>query len=227
MRNTVIPFAGAFALLSVLELTAGPRIERDLLTCTGGRQHGGSYSNACAVGELTDGLPAQGESVTTLAGSLDTVVSEQGTDSDGDGVPDALDVDNDNDGVDDAVELEGLLFTPVTPTDPNRNDTDGDGTSDADEAIAGTDPTDPSALFEISAIRRDGDAVAVQWVGREGLAYSVLASSSADEQSQWQPVTNLVIQSGGTGAWCVAVGACVDPAPSTNSVRFYRIRVER
>ncbi len=92
-------------------------------------------------------------------------------DSDGDGIPDSLevfvygtdplDIDTDGDGVDDYTELfvDRTLPTGFGPdadgdglpdaleaeegTDPNNPDTDGDGLSDGTEVFSGTDPTDP------------------------------------------------------------------------------------
>ena len=57
------------------------------------------------------------------------------TDSDGDGLINALDSDSDNDGVSDGDELR-------LGTDPLNPDSDGDGLSDGDEVTAGTDPLD-------------------------------------------------------------------------------------
>jgi hypothetical protein len=61
-------------------------------------------------------------------------------DSDVDGTIDSLDTDSDNDGVSDADEA-------TAGTDPTNIDTDGDGITDLGEAAAGTDPSDPSSTI--------------------------------------------------------------------------------
>jgi hypothetical protein len=70
------------------------------------------------------------------AGSLDT---------DGDGIPDAMDTDADNDGILDEDEINGPDGIPGTgdETDPANADTDGDGWTDLQEQICGSDPLDP------------------------------------------------------------------------------------
>ncbi len=76
---------------------------------------------------------------------------EAGTDptiprhSDGDGVPDYLDLDSDDDGVPDRNEdlnCDGVL--DPGESSPELTDTDGDGTPDLVEWVAGSDPNDPT-----------------------------------------------------------------------------------
>ncbi len=64
---------------------------------------------------------------------------ESDGDSDGDGVPDWADPDSDNDGIPDGDEID---------TDPTNPDTDGDGWTDLQEQICGSDPLDPDSTCD-------------------------------------------------------------------------------
>ena len=58
-------------------------------------------------------------------------------DSDGDGIPDANDNDSDNDGIPDGEDV-----------DPTNPDTDGDGWTDLQEQVCGSDPLDPASTCD-------------------------------------------------------------------------------
>ena len=64
---------------------------------------------------------------------------ESDGDSDGDGIPDWADPDSDNDGIPDGDEID---------TDPTNPDTDGDGWTDLQEQICGSDPLDPDSTCD-------------------------------------------------------------------------------
>lgn len=93
-----------------------------------------------------DGLPDYLDTDTDDDGIPDS--TERGadgtepTDTDGDGRPDYRDRDADGDGLDDQREIARL------GTDPLRRDSDGDGFSDAAELEVGTDPTDPTSVWD-------------------------------------------------------------------------------
>ena len=81
-------------------------------------------------------------------------------DSDGDGIPDDLELelgtdpnnpDTDGDGIDDAFEF-------YYGTDPLNPDTDGDGFTDGEEIAAGSDPLDPMS-WPSDAVDSDGDGL--------------------------------------------------------------------
>ncbi len=69
-------------------------------------------------------------------------VLEGTVDSDNDGIPDYLDLDSDNDGMPDHWEWDNFLNPRV---DDAADDADGDGWSNLDEYLHGTDPQDPES----------------------------------------------------------------------------------
>jgi hypothetical protein len=74
---------------------------------------------------------------------------ESDGDSDGDGIPDWADPDSDNDGIPDGDE---------TDTDPTNPDTDGDGWTDLQEQVCGSDPLDPTDYCDGWNDQLPGDA---------------------------------------------------------------------
>jgi len=64
-------------------------------------------------------------------------------DSDGDGIPDFIDLDSDDDGLDDGLESD-----PLVGCSPTAVDTDGDGFTDLAEYTVGTDCADSNSKIE-------------------------------------------------------------------------------
>ncbi|MFH1320188.1 MAG: hypothetical protein ABII90_05975, partial [Bacteroidota bacterium] len=114
----------------------------------------GDGCDDCAIG--TDGFGPV----------ADNDPSNDGTDTDSDGICDAGDTDDDNDGLSDSDEITIHSTDPLDPdsdndglndgdeisigTDPLNPDNDGDGVSDGDEVSIGTDPSNPDS---------DGDGI--------------------------------------------------------------------
>ncbi|MBR9911232.1 MAG: hypothetical protein GYB33_12865 [Gammaproteobacteria bacterium] len=67
----------------------------------------------------------------------------RGQDSDDDGDPNSTDPDDDNDGISDIIELANPTFLHPWNAADGQRDQDGDGFSNAAEALAGTSMTDP------------------------------------------------------------------------------------
>jgi hypothetical protein len=134
-----------------------------------------------------------------LAADNITVTLTSGEDTDGDGMPDAW-------------ELAHGLEPRVN--DANL-DSDGEGLSNLQEYLAGTDPGDPRSYLKIDATMADG-LVQLTFLAAAGHSYSVLAREAA-ASGAWTKVadepareTNRVVQ--------VAV-----PQPGAAPRKFYRL----
>ncbi|MBN1671126.1 MAG: hypothetical protein JXR37_08850 [Kiritimatiellae bacterium] len=145
-------------------------------------------------------------------------------DGDGDGVA-RLDIgayefvcenaDTDGDGVTDGREVHAW------GTDPARVDTDGDSQTDSEELIAGTDPTDEGAVFEVGQASINSSGILrLSWTSVSGRTYAVYRSlepPTTDNQQQWHWVAD---QPATPPQNVYAVPA----SPATTA--FYQIRVE-
>jgi uncharacterized repeat protein (TIGR01451 family) len=85
----------------------------------------GAFGDANVTDTDGDGIPDTIDIDDDNDGILDTVEGNGTVDTDGDGVPDSLDLDSDNDGINDLVE-SGLTFTEIALLDTN-----GDGRIDS------------------------------------------------------------------------------------------------
>ncbi len=184
-----------------------------------------TYAHRGVCGQPGGVTVSSGSGATNLAGFLHAVdLKQPATDTDGDGLADELDGDNDNDMLGDRLELGGQSFSPSTATDVNRADTDGDGMADGGELSAGTDPTDATSLFRITALRRTADdRLALQWTARADTVkrYRVLA---ADARGYDVPATPLATNqfAGGAGPWFQTMVAFTNSGPASN--RFFTVQ---
>lgn len=88
-------------------------------------------------------------------------------------------------------------FDLVTVDSPPVGDSDNDGASDADEAIAGTDPNDPTDSFRIIATLRGADGVELSWPAVDGKVYDVEYSA---DLITWAVISESVDTADGIGA---------------------------
>jgi hypothetical protein len=84
------------------------------------------------------------------------------------------DPDEDDDGLLDAWEIRYFQSITVTAGGP-AEDWDNDGLIDRDEQSAGTDPTNPASLFQVSSLSRPGGSgvCVIGWPSASGRTYSV------------------------------------------------------
>jgi hypothetical protein len=203
------------------ELALGQLTQRSsVLDSAGTRSSGGTFTNLSAAGQPGGIATSRGGSYYNQAGFLNTFFLKPGLDTDGNGVADEADWDNDGDQLADQNELLGNQFSPVTPTQVNVADSDGDGVPDGAESVAGTDPTDVDALLEIIRITPVGGQD-IGWIARGGKTYVVHARTNLLAGTFTPIATNTAV--GGTAPWFVTTNAIVDA--SSIGPEYYAVEV--
>jgi hypothetical protein len=101
----------------------------------------------------------------------------------------------------------------------STGDEDGDGQTNADELIAGTDPLNANSRFEIETIVATPNETTLTWTAVPGRTYTVQA---CEDLTSWVPI--------GTGTVDMVddllIGSYIDSVTSS-SRRFYRLIVEK
>lgn len=162
-----------------------------------------SVGQGCPVGHNT--------SVNRLNSSGFLLAIEEG-DNDGDGLPDDVDPDDDNDGLSD---LDELL---VHGSHPYRLDSDGDGQTDPEEVVAGTDPGDGLDVFRITDLRMltGTNGVVVVWDSRTDRVYRIESQPALG--GAWSNIHERL----GTGS-----EQSFTNVPKSAPVQFYRLQVRQ
>lgn len=120
-------------------------------------------------------------------------------------LPTQAQIDLDRDGLPDLWQRYHNMLT----TDPDL-DSDGDGATNRDEALAGTDPWSAESTFKITALTESGSLI---WQGVGGKRYRIECSPSL---TGWQTDMPAMVSSGGTEEMALSLA---------NDGRFWRIVV--
>ena len=107
-------------------------------------------------------------------------------------------------------------------------DYDGDTSSNYEEYVAGTDPTDPGSFFAVTNIEKIESPfrATMTWSSVTGKYYAVYYSDDAfDSLMDWTLVQDMIPASGtGSNTW-VDDGSLTDPDPDQVPYRYYKLRV--
>jgi hypothetical protein len=120
-------------------------------------------------------------------------------------------VDSEGDGIRDAWE-QTHFGNLTTATEAPTSDFDRDGTSDRDEFLAGTAPTDPTSSLDLEIDRQPDGTVRLRWKGVPGKRYSILAKRDLRDAA-WLPIS-------------IGIDGSEHTLPFDTTRRFLKLRVE-
>ena len=119
------------------------------------------------------------------------------------------------------IDRHGSIF--IADTDHHRivvlpaEDSDGDGSKDVEEKIAGTNPHDGDEIFAIISQRFEGDAIVITWSSVTDHLYTLSVTDDI-KNGPWVVVSD-----------CVDVPGTGEPMSytdaTTSKMRFYRVSV--
>lgn len=215
---------GGFLLLSAGAGWAQIAQPSSVADGSGARSAGGDLIHVSA-GAQPGGIGVS-RSGTTLnsAGFLGGAILRPDRDGDGDGLPDEIDPDNDEDGLWDLDEVAGTGFSPITATDLNEPDSDGDGATDGAEAGAQTDPLDATAYLHFTRIERDASGdVALDWMARENWLYQVYRIELATGLPGTYLADVRAPAVGGAGPWAVLTAGYTNAGTDVRQTYYLKV----
>jgi fibronectin-binding autotransporter adhesin len=115
----------------------------------------------------------------------------------------------------------GILITNNAPQLNPNYDADGDGQSNGAELLAGTDPLDPSSVFEItSVVQTNGNNIRLDWTTEGGHSYVVQTNGNLGSGTFHDLSLPIVVpgRAAGTTNYLHTAGA-------TDSTKCYRVRL--
>ena len=92
------------------------------------------------------------------------------------------------------------------------DDADGDGASNLQEYLAGTDPTNPNSVFRLSAAAPVNNTISLTWLAVPGKSYQIQYNTNLDNPV-WLPAPGNISVIGGQGYYV---------APAAQPSGFYR-----
>ena len=115
----------------------------------------------------------------------------------------------------------GILITNNAPQLSPDLDADGDGQSNAAEALAGTDPLNPSSTFQMTGVvKTNGNSLRVDWTTVGGHSYVVQTNGNLGAGTFHDLTLPIVVPGTAEGTTNY-----VDPNGATDGARFYRVRL--
>ncbi|HUJ11118.1 MAG TPA: hypothetical protein VL171_13930 [Verrucomicrobiae bacterium] len=129
--------------------------------------------------------------------------------------------------VGDGIPNSWKLQYGLDPFDPNaaNEDPDGDGLSNLREYQLGTNPSDSSSPYRITAVTREGNDIRVTWTTAGGTTNVVQVGTGAPNGSYTNSFSDLSPQLIIPGATVTSTNYLDSNGATNNPARYYRIRV--